>query len=356
VGSCAVDWCLEYARDECHGTRSGASGLLQRMLEKGFFKHVADADKQFIDGFYFYRFKDDEGKNLNEFIPWTTAREAWKVSVDLLTRITKIYLNHTDLIKDGGSFTDIPEFRDFAVSTCELQKVVLKGISSTEMLCFWVNIYNTLALHAHAQFHFTKTALRGLSFFSKVSYEIGGLKYSLLTIEHSILRCNLSPPRINLAAKLLKSSFKLKNNDERKQYIVVREPLINFAINCGASSQPIVRVLRPDNLYETLKKAAADYLTQKIFILEESSRIEIPQLLEWYLDDFGKDNREAWINLGKLSRDDVINVGISRMLRKELKKVVRGFNWDYCPQLEKQIVENTSPIQASTPYAPYKST
>jgi len=97
-------------------------------------------------------------------------------------------------------------------------------------------------------------------------------------------------------------------------------------------------------------------LTQKIFILEESSRIEIPQLLEWYLDDFGKDNREAWINLGKLSRDDVINVGISRMLRKELKKVVRGFNWDYCPQLEKQIVENTSPIQASTPYAPYKST
>jgi hypothetical protein len=55
-----------------------------------------------------------------------------------------------------------------------------------------VNIYNTLCLHALVEFDVPMTASQNQEFQKKARYSIGGETYSLLEIEHAVLRASMS--------------------------------------------------------------------------------------------------------------------------------------------------------------------
>lgn len=73
-----------------------------------------------------------------------------------------------------------------------------------------------------------------LQFFNYTSYIIGGHRYSLQDIENGILRSNRK------AVGALSLPFK-KNDPRLKVALAKNEPLIHFALVCGAKSCPPIK-------------------------------------------------------------------------------------------------------------------
>ncbi|KAK3852495.1 hypothetical protein Pcinc_040913, partial [Petrolisthes cinctipes] len=67
------------------------------------------------------------------------------------------------------------------------------------------------------------------------------------------------------------------------------DPRLHFALNCGAKSCPMVRVYsgRGQQLEGGLEGATVSYLQQEVSLKE--GRLQLPQILEWYMTDFAPD-------------------------------------------------------------------
>lgn len=126
--------------------------------------------------FDFYQFKyisDIISKKLKEYEKsyilnnenaWSNkVRHPCEVASSLLLEISSVYLKLSSLATRNAvkSLNKSTLFKEFSFNACELQKAQLKGLSNDELLSFWINVYNTLMLHAHAHYGFTKTAKRG---------------------------------------------------------------------------------------------------------------------------------------------------------------------------------------------------
>ena len=92
---------------------------------------------------------------LNTTIVWSaTARQPIDVSVSLLKMIIDIYSDNRTLLERFGisGFAIIsihPAFREFEAATAELQQISLIDLCEEEKFVFWINIFNTLSLHAY---------------------------------------------------------------------------------------------------------------------------------------------------------------------------------------------------------------
>ena len=83
-----------------------------------------------------------------------TARQPIDVSVSLLKMIIDIYSDNRTLLERFGisGFAIIsihPAFREFEAATAELQQISLIDLCEEEKFVFWINIFNTLSLHAY---------------------------------------------------------------------------------------------------------------------------------------------------------------------------------------------------------------
>jgi len=63
------------------------------------------------------------------------------------------------------------QFFSFEILICELQKVALGLFSEAEKLCFYINIFNLLIVHALAVFNPPQNAVQRASFFSNCCYK-----------------------------------------------------------------------------------------------------------------------------------------------------------------------------------------
>ena len=103
----------------------------------------------------------------------------------------------------------------------------IESLVHEQRLQFWLNIYHTLLIQAHleiAKFQdldrkSTNTAdlskVARISLFRSAAYRIGGYRYSLLDIEHAVLRAQTSAPSIVILAlggRLLVPKFKSKKD------------------------------------------------------------------------------------------------------------------------------------------------
>ena len=75
----------------------------------------------------------------------------------------------------------------------DLQRVDMETLSETERLCFFLNLYNAMVIHA-----IITIGQPGLidrrAFFADFQYIVGGYPYSLSTIKNGILRSNRRQP------------------------------------------------------------------------------------------------------------------------------------------------------------------
>ncbi len=148
-----------------------------------------------------------------------------------------------------------------------------------EKLAFWINTYNGLI-----QYKLTQNPKlfedRG-DFFSDDLITVLGKETSFDQLEHGILRRGTS--------KFSKGYFKNPFRDDwYKQYQVEKiDWRIHFALNCGASSCPPVRIYDDETIYKQLNASSISYLNSQVKYDKSENEVYAPKLMDWFSGDFG---------------------------------------------------------------------
>lgn len=160
---------------------------------------------------------------------------------------------------DYASITSSNAYKEYLVCAQQLQTVKnLDQLTISERKSFWINLYNSLVIHALVQGllkSFPGGTLSRLELYESASYIVGGHLLSLNDIENGILRGN-RPSATPL------SSPPFAQDDPRRSLSLECDPRIHFALNCGAVSCPPIAVYSCDakELDEELTMATEGFL------------------------------------------------------------------------------------------------
>ena len=171
---------------------------------------------------------------------------------------------------------------------------------------FWINLYNAMVLHATVVLGSPEdTPETRTDFFSGktgATYEVAGHVLSLDDVEHALLR--RSPAG---------DARSFTEDDARRRTFAPTlsrkfDNRIHFALNCGASSCPPVKLFRDESLDEDLAAAARAFVGSEVSV--SGSTVTASKLFLWYGGDFGEDvpRAIAALGAGTPSGDAVANV------------------------------------------------
>lgn len=288
---------------------------------------------------------------LNGVKAWnsSTKRDAWEVSGDLLQQLVEMVAETDEslsLTRESQiiSIRDSNAFKAFVISTCELQQVVVNELSQDEKLCFWINAYNLLALHANVVYNAsTHTTLEDkVTMMKQAKYNIAGITYSLFDIEFAMLRHKMTIP----------DSFGFKNldsSDQRRLAAIPKpEPRLNFTLNFGNADGAPIRIYRLSTIFEQLETASRVYLHDKVRIDNDKKEIRLPRALEMYHKDFDKSPRRMLKTLTTYLNDEQ-----KKAVTEKYKTVFEEGNWklfysfkhfDARPKLHPELKSSSSVI------------
>ncbi|KAK1435927.1 hypothetical protein QVD17_01700 [Tagetes erecta] len=182
----------------------------------------------------------------------------------------------------------------------QLEKLNLSNMETNAQTAFWINVYNSMIMHAYLAYGIPHSSLRRLALFHKAAYKICGHMISANAIEQAIFRFHT--PRVGKWLETILSTALWKKSGEERQRITTKfgleyyQPLLCFALCTGTSSDPVLKVYTPSNIKEELEAATREFLQSNI-IVKKSKKVSIPKLLE----RFGKeanispDNLLKWI-------------------------------------------------------------
>uniref|UniRef100_A0A3Q0QUU1 Zgc:152951 n=1 Tax=Amphilophus citrinellus TaxID=61819 RepID=A0A3Q0QUU1_AMPCI len=211
--------------------------------------------------------------------------QAAQLSLLLREMILKLFSEH--LSADGKSvdykgMSVNPAFERYCELAIQLQRVELLSLSREEKLAFFINLYNALVIHGYLRLGAPTNMWQRYRFFNYVSYLIGGEVFTLQDIENGILRGN----RKGVAQ--LRRPF--SKTDPRLQVALPdAEPLIHFALNCGAKGCPPIKTYTPQDIDSQLRTAAEAFLENDDGCVVDSVKQEVrlSQIFKWYKADFG---------------------------------------------------------------------
>ncbi|XP_073768273.1 uncharacterized protein isoform X2 [Danio rerio] len=173
-------------------------------------------------------------------------------------------------------------FERYCDLAVRLQRVELLSMSREEKLAFFINIYNALVIHGNLRLGFPKNIWQRYRFFNYVSYFIGGEVFTLQDIENGVLRGNRKG-----VGQFLKP---FSRDDPRLQVALPDvEPLIHFALNCGAKGCPPIKTYTPQDIDGQLRTAAEAFLeNDDSCVIDNTGReVKLSQIFKWYKGDFG---------------------------------------------------------------------
>ncbi|GMI81356.1 hypothetical protein like AT3G13000 [Hibiscus trionum] len=155
----------------------------------------------------------------------------------------------------------------------QLAKVDPSQMSYNEKLAFWINLYHALIMHAYLAYGVPRNDTKLCSLMQKASYTVGGLSVCAADIECTVLKMNPATyrPQIKFNA----------SNEQQKYTIDHPEPLLCFALSCGLHSSPAVRIFRPENVNELLKRSMKDYIQASVGI-SNKGKLLVPKLLHCF--------------------------------------------------------------------------
>ncbi len=152
-----------------------------------------------------------------------------------------------------------------------------------ERLAFWINMYNALVIDAVIAYDVQKSVterLAGLAFFRSAAYNVGGMRFSCEDIEHGILRANRGNPFIPGA--------QFASNDRRSRWVMSPPDVrIHFALNCASQSCPPIGVYAAANIDDQLELATRNFIAVDTIIDEQRNHVQLSQIFNWYMNDFG---------------------------------------------------------------------
>ena len=91
---------------------------------------------------------------------------------------------------DYSAVGSLPEYAEYLSAAGELQRVDLFGLTLPEKAAFFINVYNSLVIHAMVELSLPANAIDRMFFYKRAQYLIGGHAYSLDDIENGVLRGN----------------------------------------------------------------------------------------------------------------------------------------------------------------------
>ncbi|KAF0026281.1 hypothetical protein F2P81_021018 [Scophthalmus maximus] len=300
-GTQLVDW----LQREKGMARAKACSTGQALLQKKYMVSVQRGSGQQGGGFgggentmdTLYRLlEDDPHSALNAGqTAGCTVPLAAELSLLLRELTLKLFTEH--LSADGKSvdykgMSANPAFERYCELSIQLQRVELLSLSREEKLAFFINIYNALVIHGSLRLGAPTNLWQRYRFFNYVSYLIGGEVFTLQDIENGVLRGN----RKGLAQ--FRRPF--SQTDPRLQVALPHaEPLIHFALNCGAKGCPPIKTYTPQDIDSQLRTAAEAFLENDDGCVVDSGKKEVrlSQIFKWYKADFGgtDENLLKWV-------------------------------------------------------------
>ncbi|XP_022596655.1 uncharacterized protein LOC111218571 isoform X2 [Seriola dumerili] len=244
---------------------------------------------------------------------------AAELSLLLREMILKLFSEH--LSADGKSvdykgMSLNPAFERYCELAIQLQRLELLSLSREEKLAFFINIYNALVIHGYLRMGPPTNMWQRYRFFNYVSYLIGGEVFTLQDIENGVLRGN----RKGVAQ--LRRPFS-KTDPRLRVALPDAEPLIHFALNCGAKGCPPIKTYTPQDIDSQLRTAAEAFLENDDGCVVDSGKREVrlSQIFKWYKADFGGTDEKLlkWVleHMGdspkKTSLQDILSAGKTKV-------------------------------------------
>jgi hypothetical protein len=178
------------------------------------------------------------------------------------------------------------EFERYKDLTRGLRSFDLRSLKDQgQRLAFWINIYNTAVIHGVIEWGLERSVKEVPGFFDRMTYEIGGFRFSLNEMEHGLLRGNRRAPY------RLRRPFRKK--DLRLEFAVTPlDPRIHFALVCGARSCPPIGFYESAQIDFQLQLAAMSFINSpQVKILPQERTVLISMIFKWYKVDFGGSDR-----------------------------------------------------------------
>ncbi|XP_059630460.1 uncharacterized protein LOC132273519 isoform X2 [Cornus florida] len=301
----------------------------RKLARKLFFHHVLD-ENVFEDGNHLYRFLDHDPIIMSQC--QNIARGIIDVKpksiIEISSRLRKLcyaifeaYTSEDGKHIDYRSIHGSEEFARYLRIVEELQRVDLHDMQREEKLAFFINLYNTMAIHAILVWGHPDGALERRKLLGDFKYVIGGLTYSLSAIENGILRSNQRPPY-----NLIKP---FGVHDKRlKVALPYPEPLIHFALVCGHRSGPALQCYAPGNIDKELMEAARNFLRSGGLIVDLNEKVaSATKILKWYSVDFGKNEVEVMRHAANYLEPADSEGLLELLATTQLKVVYQPYDW-----------------------------
>ncbi|XP_045563174.1 uncharacterized protein homolog isoform X3 [Salmo salar] len=210
------------------------------------------------------------------------AAELSAILRDMILKLFSEYLSSDGKCVDYKAMSLSPVFERYCELAVQLQRVELLSLTREEKLAFFINTYNALVIHGNVRMGAPTNMWQRYKFFNYVSYLIGGEVFTLQDIENGVLRGNRKG-----VAQLLRPFSK---TDPRLQVALPdAEPLIHFALNCGAMGCPPIKTYTPQDIDSQLRTAAESFLENDdgCVVDSEKGEVRLSQIFKWYKADFG---------------------------------------------------------------------
>ncbi|KAK1293617.1 hypothetical protein QJS10_CPB17g02579 [Acorus calamus] len=187
--------------------------------------------------------------------------------------------------RDGQRMSDIANLLQNLKSLIRrLEKIDPRKMKNEEKLAFWINIHNSLVMHAYLNHGIPQTYLKRAALLVKVAYNVGGRSINANIIQRFILGCCTHHPGQWLHT-FLSPLKKYKAADEWRGYAIAHhEPLLFFALCSGSHSDPAVRIYTAKRVLQELEASKQEYIRATVGIRREQ-KILLPKIIESFVKD-----------------------------------------------------------------------
>uniref|UniRef100_A0A4W3JU43 Zgc:152951 n=1 Tax=Callorhinchus milii TaxID=7868 RepID=A0A4W3JU43_CALMI len=221
-------------------------------------------------------------------VPATEHSEAMR---ELVLNLYAEYISPDGKRVDYKAMAKSTMFQSYCQLAIQLQRVEVDNLTRKEKLAFFINVYNALVIHAQIIYGQPKNVWQRYRFFNIASYVIGG-EIFLQSIENGVLRANQRG-----IAQIMKPFS--SSDPQLKIALMEPEPLIHFALNCGARSCPAIQIFNAKDVDALLITAAEGFLEgdDGCSVNLGKREIRLSQIFKWYKVDFGGTDRKvaAWV-------------------------------------------------------------
>ncbi|KAL2541186.1 glutaredoxin-related [Abeliophyllum distichum] len=291
--------------------RKKAIEIGKQLARKHFIHHVF-GENEFEDGNHCYRFLEHEPfipkchnfrGSVNDSEPKNAATVSQRLT-RIMSAILESYASDDRRHLDYVGIRNSEELRRYINLMQDLQRMNLLTLTADEKLAFFLNLHNTMAIHAVIRIGHPGGMIDRRAFFDDFMYVVGGYPYSLSTIRNGILRSNKRAP--------FSLTKPFSGGDKRLELAFPKvNLLIHFALCNATKSSPVVKFFTAQGVASELRYAAREFFQRDDGMHVDLAKrtVYLSRVIKWYSADFGQEKEiPKWI-INYLDATKAVNHG-----------------------------------------------